>query len=192
MGLMVVLVHTLGQKIAARMVNSSTETSLWMMDRYGLAKTRRFSKAMPAGLILPILLYFATFGWLKFTAITTFEAAALPRLKPFSKMTEMQLAMVALSGAIANVLFAFILSLFGQDAFAMMNLFFAFFNMIPFSTLDGIKVFFGSRMLWLFSMVFIISSIILFEVAGMWATILSAAFIAIAIVIAYYLSFENF
>jgi Zn-dependent protease len=192
LGFMVVLIHSFGQKFAANMLDASTETKFWTMDRFWFAEVRKFPAPLPAGLILPLIGIFMTVGWLKFLAITTFEATALPRLRSFSKVTEMQLAMIALSGAIANVLVAFCAFMLGHIDFAMMNLFFALFSMLPISSLDGTKIFFGSRLLWVFSSVFLLSLIILFEVAGLWATLLSALIIAIAIMVAYYISFENF
>ena len=192
MGILIVFAHSLGQKIAALRLDSSTEISLWKMQRFWFGEARKLPFAFPSGLLFPIIFAFATFGWLRFTAITTFEASALPRIRPFSKVTEKQLGVIALSGSIANVVLAFISFLLNYPQFAMMNLYFAFFSLLPISSLDGVKIFFGSRLLWIFSFVFVISLIILFEVAGFWATLISALMIALAIVIAYYASFENF
>jgi len=192
LGIAIVAVHSFGQKIAARMLDSSTETSLWTMEQFGFKSNRKFTRSFPAGIFLPVFFIVATLGRLKFTAITTFEALALPRLRSFSKITERQLAMIALSGAIANVLVGFASFLMGYNDFAMMNLYFAFFNLFPLSSLDGMKIFFGSRLLWVFSFSLVIALMILFEVAGLWAAIISAVIIAIAILVAYYASFENF
>ncbi|MBU2522740.1 MAG: hypothetical protein KKE23_00420 [Nanoarchaeota archaeon] len=191
MGLAIVGVHVLGQKICATVFDSDTETSIWKMERFWFPQSRYFKTPIPTGLLIPLSALFISFGYFKFMTLITFEASPLPhKIKPFSKITEYQLAIIALSGSIANMVIAFFSFLFGFNEFAMLNIYFAFFSLIPFSTLDGTKVFFGSRLLWLFSFSFVLALIILFEVAGLWPTIISAVIIALAIMVAYFFSFE--
>ena len=192
LSIIIIGVHVLGQKFTAWMYDSNTETSLWKMERFWFAEKRRLDIPIPMGLLIPLAATFISFGYLKFMTLITFEASPLPhKVRPFSNITEIQLATIALSGSIANIVLAFIAFLLGFKDFAMYNLYFAFFSLIPFSSFDGVKVFFGSRLLWLFSFSFVIALIILFEVAGFWPTLISALIIALAILIAYYISFEG-
>lgn len=191
LGLIIIAGHVLGQKICATLLDSDTETSLWRMERFSFEKDKHFSSPIPTGLLIPLAALFISFGYFKFMTLITFEASPLPhKIKPFSNLTEYQLGVIALSGSVLNVLIGFASFLFGFNDFAMMNLYFAFFSLIPFSTLDGMKVLFGSKLLWLFSISFVIALIVLFEVAGFWATLVSAFVIALMILVSYYLSFE--
>lgn len=192
MGLGVIATHVLGQKWCAAALDSATETSIWKMQRFWFPESRHFRTPIPAGLLIPLSALFISFGYFKFLTLITFEASPLPhKIKPFSNITEYQLAIIALSGSIANMVLAFIAYLLGFQQFALLNISFVLFSLIPFSTLDGTKIFFGSRMLWIFSAAFAISLRILFEVAGLWPTIISSLIIALVIVISYFLSFEQ-
>ena len=162
------------------------------MRQYGFKESMRLSKfSFPAGLLVPLALLFLTFGYLKFIAITVFEVTVLPRIRSFAKISELQLSLIALGGIIANLLVSFAFFLGGLNEFAKMNLYFAFFNLIPFSDLDGSKILFGSRLLWVFSFIFISSLMILFEISGLLTTLLSALIIALIVLVFYYLSYEN-
>lgn len=191
LGLAIVAIHVFGQKLCATIFDSDTETSLWKMDRFGFTPGGHFRKSIPSGLLVPLAALLISFGYFKFMTLITFEASPLPhKIKPFSNITEYQLGVIALSGSIANMIVAFISFLFGFNEFAILNISFALFSLIPFSTFDGTKVFFGSRLLWLFSFSFLIALRILFEVAGLWPTIISAFIIALTVMLAYFFSFE--
>ncbi|MFH1612733.1 MAG: hypothetical protein ABIB46_03245, partial [bacterium] len=60
------------------------------------------------------------------------------------------IAYIAAAGIFVNLLFAFLAYLIGFSEFAKLSIWFAFFNMIPISNLDGNKIFFGSKVLWSF------------------------------------------
>ena len=191
LGLIIVGVHVFAQKIVAFSYNSNIESTLWKMERYGFEKSRYFDFPIPTGLLVPLAALFISFGYFKILTLMTFEAAPLPhKIKPFSHITETQLGIIALSGSVANMLLALITFLLGFKEFAMFNLYYAFFSLIPFSNLDGMKVLFGSRMLWMFSFFFVLVMIILLELAGFWPTLISAVVIALTILIAYYVSVE--
>jgi len=66
-----------------------------------------------------------------------------------SKVGSRRLIMsIAAVGVFANIFFAIIGYLINQPEFAKLNIYFAFFNLIPLSELDGNKIFFGSLILW--------------------------------------------
>jgi len=191
LGLVIVGIHVLGQKAMAVIFDSDTETTIWKMERFWFPESRYLRTAIPTGILVPLAALFISYGHLWFLTLITFEASPLPyKIRPFSKITEVQLALIALAGSIANILLAFFAFLLGFKEFAMLNLYFSFFSLIPFSSFDGTKVFFGSRLLWMFSFAFVLSLIILFEVAGFWPTLISAFIIALTILIAYFVSFE--
>ena len=65
-------------------------------------------------------------------------------------MTEYHIGVIAGWGILANLFFALIGYLIGFTEFARLNIYFAFFNIIPLSNLDGNKIFFGSFIFWSF------------------------------------------
>ena len=68
-------------------------------------------------------------------------------------MTEEHNGKIAATGIIANLFLALIFYFIGGNfgvLFAKLNIWFAFFNMIPISDLDGNKIFFGNLVLWSF------------------------------------------
>ena len=65
-------------------------------------------------------------------------------------MTEYHLGLIAAAGIIANLIFAIVAYFANFTDFAMISVFYAFFNIIPISKLDGNKIFFGSLILWSF------------------------------------------
>ena len=65
-------------------------------------------------------------------------------------MTEEHIGLIAASGIFANLFLGIIGYLIGFPLFAKLSIWFAFFNMIPISNLDGNKIFFGNLVLWSF------------------------------------------
>ncbi len=73
------------------------------------------------------------------------------------------------------------------DNFVFINGMIAAFHMIPVSTLDGAKIFFGSKIMYLFTLAFIIGTILLIKtISPIIALALALIFAAIFISIYYY------
>ena len=79
-----------------------------------------------------------------------YRAAKRHGLYSFSEVTEYQLGIIAATGIVINLALAIIGYFLGFHTFAQLNIYFAFFNMLPLSTLDGNKIFFGNIVLWSF------------------------------------------
>ena len=156
------IVNIIAKKITSSYFESEIEISFWETKRYGFKPGRRFLKPFPSGLLFPFLskiLFFPfnTFVWM---ASLVFEvkpkisrAAKVHGLYSYSEMTEFHTGLIAASGIFANLLLAFIGYLIGLPSemfFVQLNIFYAFFNIIPASNLDGNKIFFGSNVLWTF------------------------------------------
>ena len=112
---------------------------------------------MQLGLLLPLIIKVITMGALNWTAALTFEtkgknyrAARRHGIYSFSEVTEAQMGYIAAIGIFGTLVGAFIGYLLGFEDFVKLSLGYAFFNMIPLSTLDGNKIFFGNITLWAF------------------------------------------
>ncbi|HLC86923.1 MAG TPA: hypothetical protein VJH65_01440 [Candidatus Nanoarchaeia archaeon] len=152
-----IIINALTKKIASFYLDVETEIELWEIKKYGYKYYQRFKKPFPAGALLPIIIKIFSFGYLNWLASLVFEvkpkvyrAAKRHGLYTFSEMTEYHLGLIAAAGIISNLFFAILGYLVGLNDFAKLNFYYAFFNMIPISDLDGNKIFFGNLMLWIF------------------------------------------
>lgn len=71
-------------------------------------------------------------------------------LYTFSDVTEYHLGLIAASGIALNLILAVVGYFLGFALFARLNIYFAFFNILPIADLDGSKILFGSKILWSF------------------------------------------
>lgn len=152
-------VNISAKKLAGYYLDSEVEIKLWEIRRFGFKTHQHFKKPFPLGAILPviskiILFPLKSFVWM---ALLIFEvnpkvyrAVRRHGLYSFSEMTEYHLGIIAAAGILANLVFAVIGYLFGLTDFARISVYYAFFNMIPLSDLDGNKIFFGSLIMWSF------------------------------------------
>ncbi len=154
---LVVIINLVAKKIICYYVDSEIEIKLWEIKRYGFKPKSYLKKPLPIGGILPFLITALTLGFTTWMACLVFEvtpkvyrAAKRHGLYRFSAMTESHIGLIAAAGIIANLVFAVIGYLLGFPEFAKISIFYAFFNMIPISNLDGNKIFFGSLVFWSF------------------------------------------
>lgn len=154
---LVIAVNIIAKKVASFYLDSEVEIKLWEVERYGFRSHHRFNKPVPAGIIVPILVKILSFGYLSWLAVTSFDvkpktyrAAKRFGLYSFSEVSEFHIGIIAAAGIFANLLFAVIAYFLNIPDFSRISVFYAFFNMIPLSDLDGNKLFFGSLTLWAF------------------------------------------
>ena len=155
--LLVILINILAKKVYSFYLDSEVEVRLWEVKRYSVLPGNYFKKPVPAGLLFPIILAVLTLGNLVWMASLVFEvkpkvyrAAKRFGLYTFSEMTEHHIALIAASGILLNLFFAIIGYMINLPEFAKLNIYYAAYNMIPLSDLDGNKIFFGSFILWSF------------------------------------------
>lgn len=201
------LVHVLIIKYFAYRHQCGSEYRIWYITRFGFKKSERFDKTgtaralkgVPLGALLAVILAFLTNGLLYFTAIFDNEVSVnkTQRVgrKP-SELTEYEEAIIQLSGPLANIALMVIgiaigsLFKFDSGMFVTINFFIALFCMLPFSSLAGAKIFFGSRNLYVFGLMLIILSYILKDVGLIGAVILTMV-LAVLLTGAYYFLWEN-
>ncbi len=163
---LIIMVNTISKKIAGYYFEAQVETKLWEMKRYGFFgaiirgfyhPSKKFKQAIPLGAIMPIVVKVLSLGYINWMASLVFDvkakkykAAKRHGFYSFSEMTEFHIGLIAVAGILANLFFATLGYLIGATEFARLNIFYAFFNMIPLSNLDGNKIFFGSIIIWSF------------------------------------------
>jgi len=153
----VFLVNILAKKITCFYLDSKIEIKIWEIKRYGFKPSHYFKKPFYAGILFPIIFSLVSLGNLIWMACLVFDvkpkiykAAKRHGLYSYSEMTESHIGLIAAVGVIASLVFAVIGYLMGFSEFSRLSIYFAFFNIIPISNLDGNKIFFGSLILWSF------------------------------------------
>ena len=193
LGLAMIAVHVLAQKLTALRFGANLEYELWTIRRYWFFEKSYFKRPFPAWLFMPLILVIISFGFIKWFAVLTFGAFPTTRRiqRRWYELTEWEYALIAISGIFANLVLAIISEFLGWHDFAILNILFAFFNVFPFSQLNGTKIFFGSRALWVFSIILIIAMLILLSIVNVIATAIAALALAIITVLIYYSSSER-
>ena len=147
------------KKILAYYLDTEIEIKLWEITQVGFRKEQHFKRPFPAGAFFPIisklfLFPFKSFVWM---ASLVFDikskihrSAKRHGLYSFSEVTEEQIGIIAAAGIAVNLLLAIIGYILGFTLFTQLNIYYAFFNMLPLSDLDGNKIFFGNLVLWSF------------------------------------------
>jgi Zn-dependent protease len=163
---LIIMINTLSKKIVGYYFEAQVETKLWEMERYGFLgavikgfyhPSKKFKQAIPLGAILPIVIKVLSLGYINWMASLVFDIKAKKYkvakrhgFYTFSEITEFHIGLIAAAGILANLFFAVVGYLIGATEFARLNIYYAFFNMIPLSKLDGNRIFFGSLLLWSF------------------------------------------
>lgn len=155
--LLVILVNFITKKSMSYYLDSEIETGFWEVKRYGFKPHHHLNRGFPAGIILPVITALVSLGHFVWMAALTFDvhpkvyrASKRFGLYSFSEMTEYHMGLIAASGIFINLFLAVAGYFAGFTDFAKLNIYYAFFNMIPVSDLDGNKIFFGSFVLWSF------------------------------------------
>jgi len=155
--LIIIFTNIFFKKITAYHLESEIETKIWGIKRYGTKAHWHLKKEFPAGAFFPIIITALTMGYVYWMANFVFEvkpkvyrAAKRWGLYAFSEMTEWHIALIAASGIVINLVLAFVGYVAGFPDFARFNIYYATFNMLPFSDLDGNKILFGSVIMWSF------------------------------------------
>ncbi|MDO8529037.1 MAG: hypothetical protein Q7S06_04075 [Nanoarchaeota archaeon] len=157
--LAIILINTLAKKIVGYYLETGVEIRFWEIYQYGFKANRHFNKPFPLGAILPLISKIVLFPLKGFILMTSLVFEVFPKshravkrhgLYSFSEMTEYHIGVIAASGIVANLFFAVIGYLLGFAEFSRLSIYYTFLNMIPFSELDGNKVFFGNIIMWSF------------------------------------------
>ena len=150
----VILFNIFTKKFVAYNLDSEIEMRVWEIGKYKSNK-----KPFAIGAFLPllskiVLFPFNSFVWMASLVFDvkpkTYRAAKRFGLYTFSEVTEYHLGLIAASGVLINLILAVIGYFLGFELFARLSVYYAFFNIIPLSDLDGNKIFFGSKIMWSF------------------------------------------
>jgi Zn-dependent protease len=152
------VINILIKKVTAFYLDTEIEVKIWEFKRWGFKAHYKFKKAFPAGVFIPIIsrVILAPLNGFIWMASMVFDVKAKKYKTAkrhgyysFSEATENHIGGIAAAGVIANLFFALIFYMIGFSLFAKINIWLAFFNLVPISDLDGNKIFFGNLILWI-------------------------------------------
>lgn len=155
----VVLVNIFIKKLVAYRLDSEIEMKVWAIGKFGFTKEKHSKKPFPIGAFLPIISKMILFPFKSFIWMASLVFDVKPRiyrgakrfgLYTFSEVTEYHLGLIAASGIAINLIMAIVGYFLNFPLFARLNIYYAFFNILPISELDGNKIFFGNLLLWSF------------------------------------------
>src|SRR3989344_796318 len=151
-------INILSKKIVASRLDADVEHEIWQVKRFGFHPGDNFKKSISAGILIPLFVTLVTLGSIAPMTVMTYETRALKRRAAkrfgpysFTEMTDWHNALVGATGIISCLLITFITYWIPGDswsAIGKMATFYALYNILPISKLDGSQIFFGSRVLW--------------------------------------------
>ncbi|MBS3084171.1 hypothetical protein J4423_05175 [Candidatus Pacearchaeota archaeon] len=151
-------INILSKKIVASRLDADVEHEIWQVKRFGFHPGDNFKKSISAGILIPLFVTLVTLGSIAPMTVMTYETRALKRRAAkrfgpysFTEMTDFHNALVGAIGIISCLLITFLTYWIPGDswsAIGKMATFYAFYNLLPISKLDGSQIFFGSRVLW--------------------------------------------
>ena len=151
----IIFTSIIAKKLAAQYYESKAEFKIWELQRFGVRRNQKLKKPIPAGIIIPFLASILTLGNFPWLAALEFDITVSPArtskrhgIYRFSEMTDFHLAIIASAGVIATLILAIIGYLANIPELARTSIYYTAFSLLPISSLNGTKIFFGSRVLW--------------------------------------------
>ena len=204
LSLVALLIYQTSHKLLAKKYSAQSTFNIWNIKRFWFGKSSKFASVKifgkslkifeKAGIFLPILLAFLSNGIVKFATVGSSEVKEISQrrlCKKFKHLTEAELAKIHLVGPLTILLLALIFhQTTGFEKFVEICYTISIFAMLPFSGLDGGKIFFSSLTLYIFGIATIIASIIFINLVSIVWTILLALVIATSL--AFFFFYRNF
>jgi membrane-associated protease RseP (regulator of RpoE activity) len=159
----IILVFSIGtKKITAYILDADINHKIWLFQRWGYYERSYFPKPIPMGIILPFLGVWLSYpsGILKILTFLQFDVKS--KTERVSKrygnirtteMTDFDISIIAFVGIISCLVLSIIAYFINQPLIAKFSIYYALWNLIPISQLDGTKLFFGSRILWIIAII---------------------------------------
>ena len=189
------LVRELVIKFFAKRHEAESQYKIWQMEYLWFDKKVKLIRPLPFGIIISLILAVYSKGTFFFTAIGKHDLILNKSVRVGRQRINLKYfeeAQIISTGIVASLFLSIIVLLFGRltntdfSRFVNINFYLALFNMIPFSSLDGAKIFFGSLTLYLFMAIFVIGAFLLIQLNVIIA-LLVAFLIASVIAIIYFL-----
>lgn len=187
---LMLLANALAKKISAYKMGCDVQIVPWTIKRFWFYESAYFKGfSLPAWLLWPIIVAWLSLGRVWWLVVSTFEVSATrSRIgRKFAELTEWDISLIATAGICVNLALALISAYLGFQEFMFMNLWFVFFNILPFPAYDGGRILFGDMFFYMFMLVFSLTIIILLHITlSMSMILISAVLVAIIAALIFY------
>lgn len=196
-GSLVIIVNVIAKKIAAYKLGCEVEIQPWQVRRYWFYESAYLRYPFPMWIVWPVFLVWMTLGKVWWLVVTTFEVyATRSRVgRKFAELTEWDVALISAAGIVANLILAVISASLGHQRFAFINLWFVFFNLLPFPAYDGGRIFFGEFLFYIFIATLSVVVLILLHIPAVSTSplivLLSSLITAVIAIFVFYGIFER-
>lgn len=163
--IVVILTSVFAKKAVAKKIDTKINFKFWGWKYFWITKRAHFRKPITTGLILPLLLAFLSRGSVKFLTFLEFTTQALPSkaVKKYGKhrfgsVNEWDDALIIFYSMVALLLVSIITNFFSSgllQGISNWSLFYAAYSLVPLGSLDGMKLLFASRPLYVFSAILV-------------------------------------
>lgn len=178
--ILIIGLFVITQKKVANYIDVSIQIKNWEMSRWWISTWAELKKPVSMGIILPLLLGFLSGGMIKMFSLLQFNATALPSKsvkkygsRRISGIMEWDDALIGFYSIISVGLLAIVASFLNYSFFpfaelAKFSFYFIVWNLLPLSVLAGSKILFGSRPLYVFTLVLLIITFLILLFNGVW------------------------
>lgn len=165
-----ILFRELIVKLFASRHECRSEYEIWNVKQVWFNTRLKFG--FPFGVLFSLILAIASKGNFFFTAIGSHKIIENKTARVGRKFQSLQYyeeAQIASMGILASLFVSIIAMIVGEifdiniSGFVIINFYLALFNMLPFSDLDGAKIFFGSIFMYTYLLVFIVVAFLLMK-----------------------------
>jgi hypothetical protein len=154
--IIILFTSILAKKIASEYYCISIEHRFWEFQRFGFYSRSQFDKPLNSGLIFPFFISLFSLGEFKMFTFLQFDAKNIPekrilKERGYKRKTEINdsdLGFTSAWGFFSLIILAIIGPIIDFTELSKYSIYFGLWNMIPFSNLDGTKLFFGSVLTW--------------------------------------------
>lgn len=155
----------------------------------------KLDKGIPFGVLFALVLSIASKGKFFFTAMGKhdFIGSKISRVgRKYQSLEYYEEAQIASMGILSSLFLAVLGLLLGRifdvnmNIFVGINFYLALFNMLPFSDLDGAKIFFGSLLIYIYLLIFIVVAFLLIKTSVVLGLLIAFLVASVATISYYY------
>jgi len=158
------------KNLVGKVIDVSISHSIWEFKRFWITYHSKFRRPIPVGALVPVILSFFSTGKVKFLTLLQYESKALPSKivkkygrRRFENIMEWDDALVVFYSMVGLLILGCAAKFAGDimpfKFFLFLSkycLYYPLANMIPFGSLDGMKLIMGSKPLYVFTLVLIV------------------------------------
>jgi hypothetical protein len=185
---LIVLFNTLGYKLTAKYFGADIKIKVWNAEKFeGKFSLRKLGSYIFSP-VLPILITLFSNGKIFLSSVGTFDAKNYNVFgKRFPKLSYFNLGLITIGGLFFNLVLMMLFKILLLKKGVTISSWFIIWNLLPISELPGSKIFFASRVMYLFSLLFFIANVFLIQALSVLSSLLVSFFFSILIaVIAFY------